>query len=199
MFAKEFVRAPKVVAAVAPSSKRLARQMVEGLDFANARAVVEYGPGLGTFSKAILDRIAASSQSRGPGAEGPACQFIAIERNERMAELFRQRFPQVKLFHDDAANVKQICLQEGLEEVDYVVSGLGWPSFSDDLRLRILEATAEILKPGGEFRTFGYHVGLLMRGAWHFRRTVRRLFSEVTISKVVWGNAPPAFVYRCIR
>ena len=42
-------------------------------------------------------------------------------------------------------------------------------------------------------------MGLLMRGAWHFRRTVRRLFSEVTISKVVWGNMPPAFVYRCIR
>jgi hypothetical protein len=38
-----------------------------------------------------------------------------------------------------------------------------------------------------------------MRGAWHFRRTVRSLFSEVTISKVVWGNMPPAFVYRCVR
>jgi len=205
-FAREFVRAPKVVAAFAPSSKRLARMMVDGLDFAHARAVVEYGPGLGTFSKAILARIAESAPTHAVNASDHAtpdansgCRFIAIERNQRMAELFRQRFPQVKLFHDDAANVKDICRQEGLDKVDYVISGLGWPSFSDDVRLSILRATADILRPGGEFRTFGYHVGLLMRGAWHFRRTVRSLFREVTISKVVWTNAPPAFVYRCIR
>jgi len=197
-FVKEFVRQPKVMAAVAPSSRKLAAKMVEGLDVAHARAIVEYGPGLGTFSKAVIDRIDLAGATWKPGEEG-GCRFIAIERNERMAELFRQRFPGVSLFHDDAANVRAICESQGLTSVDYVVSGLGWPSFSDDLRLRILEATAEILKPGGEFRTFGYHVGLLMRGAWHFRSTVRRLFSKVTISEVVWGNMPPAFVYRCIK
>ena len=68
-----------------------------------------------------------------------------------------------------------------------------------ETRARILLATAAVLRPGGEFRTFGYHCGLLMRGAWHFRGAVERLFSEVTISEVVWMNMPPAFVYRCVR
>ncbi len=201
-FIKEFIRAPKVMAAVAPSSKALARKMVEGLDLAGARAVVEYGPGLGTFTDAILAGMGESAApGAGPGREagagGGEPRFIAIERNARMAELFAQRHPGVTLRHDDAANVQQIIREQGLESVDYVLSGLGWPSFTDEVRTRILEATAQVLRPGGEFRTFGYHVGLLMRGAWHFRRTVRRLFSEVTISEVVWGNVPPAFVYRC--
>ena len=118
-----------------------------------------------------------------------------------MAELFRQRFPatDVTLYNDDAANVRAICQGEGIDQVDYVVSGLGWPSFSDDLRERILVATAEVLRPGGEFRTFGYHIGLTMRGAWHFRRLIKRLFTTVTISPIVWRNMPPAFVYRCVK
>lgn len=193
-FVKEFIKSPGEVAAVSPSSRRLAKKMIEGLDFANARAVVEYGPGLGIFTDAIVRKI---DQSTAPDA--PRCRLVAIERNERLAGLLRKRHPEVALYHDDAANVRKICEQEGFTAVDYVVSGLGWPSFTDDLRTRILEATAEILRPGGEFRTFGYHVGLMMRGAWHFRSTIRRLFSEVTISKVVWANTPPAFVYRCVK
>lgn len=196
-FIKEFIKAPGEVAAVSPSSRRLARRMIEGLDFSTARVVVEYGPGLGTFTDAIVSAIEEAAKRSPAGSE--ACRVIAIERNEALAGILRKRHPSVSLHHEDAANVKQICLREGVQSVDYVVSGLGWPSFSDDLRTRILEGTAEVLRPGGEFRTFGYHVGLMMRGAWHFRRTVRRLFSEVTISKVVWGNMPPAFVYRCVK
>lgn len=193
-FVTEFIKAPGEVAAVSPSSKHLARRMIQGLDFSQARAVVEYGPGTGTFTRAILDEIHRAA----PRAASP-CRLIAIERNEKLAALLRKRLPEVALYHDDAANVRAICEKEGFQHVDAVVSGLGWPSFSDDLRTRILEATAEILRPGGEFRTFGYHVGLTMRGAWHFRRTVRRLFSEVTISEIVWRNMPPAFVYRCVK
>lgn len=196
-FVKEFIKSPGEVAAVSPSSRRLARKMIEGLDFSTARVVVEYGPGLGTFTDAIVAEIEEAAASSPAGQA--ACRLIAIERNERMAQMIRERHPGITLRHDDAANVRDICREEGFESVDYVVSGLGWPSFSDDLRTRILEATAEVLRPGGEFRTFGYHVGLMMRGAWHFRRTVRRLFSEVTISKVVWANMPPAFVYRCVK
>jgi phospholipid N-methyltransferase len=195
-FVKEFIKAPGEVAAVSPSSRRLAQKMIEGLDFSTARVVVEYGPGLGTFTDAIVEEIERAAD---PATGHAPCRLIAIERNERLAQMIRERHPGVSLHHDDAANVRAICRDEGFESVDYVVSGLGWPSFSDDLRTRILEATAAVLRPGGEFRTFGYHVGLMMRGAWHFRRTVRRLFSEVTISKVVWANMPPAFVYRCVK
>ncbi|MBX3387473.1 MAG: methyltransferase domain-containing protein [Phycisphaeraceae bacterium] len=196
-FFREFVKAPHVMAAVAPSSRRLANRMLQDLDFSTKNVVVEYGPGTGTFTRAVLDSL-PPGWLRAENAGGTG-RFIAVEFNRPMAVSLRRAFPAVTVKNDDAANIAAICAAEGIPpgEVDVVISGLGWPSFNDQTRTRILEATAQVLRPGGEFRTFGYHVGLLMRGAWHFRREVRRLFSEVEISRVVWRNAPPAFVYRC--
>jgi phosphatidylethanolamine/phosphatidyl-N-methylethanolamine N-methyltransferase len=199
-FLREFIKAPGVVAAVAPSSAALGRAMIAGIDFSKASAVVEFGPGTGTFTRAVLGAL----PPKWLVSQGGRGRLIAIEYNGPIAEICRQNFPQITLKHDTAANVIKICADEGLGVdgrggVDYVVSGLGWPSFSDELRTTMLEGAAAVLRPGGEFRTFGYHVGLLMRGAWHFRREVRRLFKTVEIGRVVWGNLPPAFVYRCVK
>jgi phospholipid N-methyltransferase len=159
--------------------------------------VVEFGPGTGTFTKAVLGAL----PSRWLKSEGGQGRFIAIEFNEALATILHEQYPQITIHNDDAANTLEILRAEGIAPggVDAIVSGLGWPSFSDEQRTRILEATFAALRPGGEFRTFGYHVGLLMRGAWHFRSEVSRLFREVHISRVVWRNAPPAFVYRCVK
>lgn len=193
-FLREFMARPGVIGAVAPSSVHLARKMVEGLDLAGASAVVEFGPGSGVFTEEILKRL------------GKQAKFFAIERNAAMAALVRDRFPGTTVFEDNAAHVDRLCAQMGIGEagtgrggVDYVLSGLPWPSFNDQLRTEILEAAHRALKPGGMLVTFGYHVGLTMRGAWHFRREARRLFSSMTISRAVWRNIPPAFIYRCVK
>ena len=196
-FLREFVKAPHVVAAITPSSPQLAKRMIAGLSFEKSKAIVEFGPGTGTFTKAVLKALPA----RWLTADGGPGRFIAIEYNKALSEILREQYPQVSIYNDNAANLLGILAAEGIPagQVDAIVSGLGWPSFDDALRTQILEATFAALKPGGEFRTFGYHVGLLMRGAWHFRSEVRRLFNEVHISRVVWRNAPPAFVYRCVK
>jgi phosphatidylethanolamine/phosphatidyl-N-methylethanolamine N-methyltransferase len=205
-FLKEFIKAPHVMAAVAPSSRKLGHAMVQGLELSRARTIVEYGPGTGTFTRAVLEEIGADwfasalTDSIG-GAAAPTRRFIAIEFNKAMARLLQEQHPEVTVVPDSAEHVEAICAARNVRvgEVDFVLSGLGWPSFDDEFRIRTLEATARVLRPGGEFRTFGYHVGLLMRGAWHFRSEVRRLFRQVEIGRVVWGNMPPAFVYRCIK
>jgi phospholipid N-methyltransferase len=167
--------------------------MVEGLDLARADAVVEFGPGSGVFTRQILPRL------------GSRTRFFAIERNAAMAALVRDQFPGVTVLEENAANVDRLCAQQGIGDadgrggVDCILSGLPWPSFSDGLRTDILGAAHRALKPGGMLVTFGYHVGLTMRGAWHFRREVRRIFSSMTISPVVWRNIPPAFIYRCTK
>lgn len=192
-FFREFVRRPAAIGAVAPSSRRLARKMVEGLNLRGAAAVVEFGPGSGVFTREILKRL------------GPSTRFLAIERNAAMAALVRSRFQGVTVFEENAGDVDRLCAALGIGDaggrggVDYILSGLPWPSFSDRLRSQILEAAARALRPGGQLVTFGYHCGLLMRGAWHFRREARRLFSRVAVSEVVWRNVPPAFIYRCTR
>lgn len=180
--------------------------MLRGLDLSRATKIVEFGPGTGAFTRAILaalgpDWFSGALTSPAGGASAPTRRLIAIEYNPALARMLAKVHPEVTVVNDSAANVAEICRSRGVRagEVDCVISGLGWPGFTDELRTRILEATVGVLRPGGEFRTFGYHVGLLMPGAWHFRREVRRLFREVHIGRVVWGNMPPAFVYRCVK
>lgn len=190
-FLLEFLRDPRSTAAIAPSSRKLAQRMIEGIDFASLRSLAEYGPGTGVFTRAVLERCAHTPREDRV--------FLAVEKNPRLAAGLAAACPGVRVHNGDALGIERVCAEAGIRELDFVLSGLGWPSLPRTVREGILESTAALLRPGGEFRTFGYHIGLTLRGAWEFRRTVRRLFREVTISPVVWDNMPPAFVYRCVR
>lgn len=196
-FLREFIKNPTGMAAVAPSSKGLAKMMVAGLDLASMRTVVEFGPGTGVFTRAVLAQL-PQGWCR---AEGGAGQLIAIEFNPRMVEVIRTAMPRVDVVHESAANIQQVCGARGVGpgEVDVIVSGLGFASFPNDLTTQVLEAAHRMLRPGGEFRTFTYHVSLVKRQAWHFKREARRLFADVRTSRAVWANVPPAFVYTCTK
>jgi phospholipid N-methyltransferase len=183
----EFIKHPAAVGAVAPSSNCLAHEMVRCLDLAGARAVVEYGPGTGTFTDCLLPKL----------SEGTS--FFAIEQSSAMAQIFRRRFPGVNLYVDTVANVAELCERENVREVDCILSGLPWASFSDEQQCDILEAMMTVLKPGGQFATFAYLQGLLLPAGQRFKKKLREYFAEVSKSKTVWLNFPPAFVYQCRR
>lgn len=162
--------------------------MLSGIDFARLSTIVEYGPGTGVFTHAVLQRLRDAGNT--------AARVVALELNPRLAGELRETFPDVEVRHANAVDIDRE-LGDAFGNVDLVVSGLGWPSIPLAPRSEILAKTRNALAPTGRFRTFGYHIGLCMPGAWHFRRTVRDLFSGVTISPVIWKNLPPAFVYRC--
>lgn len=202
-FIREFIRHPGRIGAIAPSGRALAAAMVRGIDFPHTRSILEFGPGTGVFTKAVLDAMPHDwldpRQSGRPG-QGRG-RFIAIEFNPKMAAAVRRQFPEATVHHDDAANVEAICRREGIAPgtVDAIISGLAWTSIPEEPRKRILEATHRVLKPGGEFRTFTYQASMLVRSAWVFRRLLRETFSDVQVGRVVWANMPPAFVYRCVK
>jgi phosphatidylethanolamine/phosphatidyl-N-methylethanolamine N-methyltransferase len=139
----------------------------------------------------VLERLA--------NAGNHGCRLTAFEINPRMAENLRQAQPRADVRNADALTVVDVVDREKLPPVDLVVSGLGWPSLPAGVRDGLLDATREILSPGGEFRTFGYHVGLLFPGAWAFRARCRTLFGSFERGPVIWRNLPPAFVYRCVK
>ncbi|MBX3407279.1 MAG: methyltransferase domain-containing protein [Phycisphaeraceae bacterium] len=202
-FLREFIRHPGRIGAIAPSGRALAAAMVRGIDFRSVRAVVEFGPGTGVFTRAVLDAMPhdwLDPRQSGRAGNGRG-RFIAIEFNTKMAAAVRSQYPEALVVNDDAANVEGICRREGIEPgtVDAIISGLAWTSIPEQPRRRILEATHRVLKPGGEFRTFTYQASMLVRSAWIFRRLLRDTFSEVHVGRVVWANMPPAFVYRCVK
>jgi phosphatidylethanolamine/phosphatidyl-N-methylethanolamine N-methyltransferase len=188
-FIKEFVSQPLVIGAVAPSSRFLARKMLEGAPLKAAGAVVEYGPGTGAFTDHIL---------RGLSAE---CRYLAIELNPAMARLWRDRHPGRTLYRNSVANVERLCRREGIEAggVDLIFSGLPWASFPDELQEQVLEATLRVLRPGGQLITFGYRVGTWLPKGRRFYQRLPRYFADVRRSEWEWRNLPPAFVVRCTK
>jgi phosphatidylethanolamine/phosphatidyl-N-methylethanolamine N-methyltransferase len=186
-FVREYLRAPKTIGAVAPSSRGLAELIVNLAGVAQADVIVEYGPGTGSFTRQILE------------VKRPGAKLVAVEFHPTMAAQLRRRFPQVDVAEDSVANLGRILAERGLKQVDSIVSGLPWAHFDPGLRDQLLEATLAALKPGGRFATFACLEGAILPSGRRFRRKIRRLFTEVHLSPIVWANMPPAFVYQCIR
>jgi phospholipid N-methyltransferase len=183
----QFLKNPKHIGAIAPSSRALSRRIVSDIGIESASVILEYGPGTGVFTRQILK------------AKSPGAVFAAIERNELLAAGFRREFPGVPLYEDSAENAPGIVRDLGADKVDCVISGLPWAAFDDGLQDRLIEATLEVLREGGTFVTFAYLQGLLLRSGKRFAQKLKANFSRVGRSGVVWWNLPPAFVYRCQR
>jgi len=56
-FLRGFLKNPVMVGSVIPSSRVLIDKMLGPVDWANTKLFVEYGPGVGTFTRPILDRL----------------------------------------------------------------------------------------------------------------------------------------------
>jgi len=186
-FLKEFVTNPTHTGAIAPSSRFLARRMMEAVDFSAARTVVEYGPGTGSFTASARRHLR------------PDACFFAVELNPGFAQSFRKRHPDVRLHEDSVSNIRAICDREQVEQVDCIISGLPWAAFPDALQTEILEAMMTVLRPGGQFVTFAYLHGLVLPKAKRFREKLPQYFSRIRTTRPVWLNLPPALCYACQR
>jgi len=113
--------------------------------------------------------------------------------------MFRIQHPDTRLFQDSVANARSICTKAGIDQVDCIISGLPWASFTQALQVEILDEMMRVLKPGGQFVTFAYVHGLILPPGRRFSRVLPKYFSAISKSPIVWKNVPPAFVYRCRR
>src|SRR5437016_5314008 len=57
LFARNFLKYPSLVGWMLPSSSFVVDQVLRQVDWERARVIVEYGPGIGTFTKEILRRM----------------------------------------------------------------------------------------------------------------------------------------------
>jgi phosphatidylethanolamine/phosphatidyl-N-methylethanolamine N-methyltransferase len=182
-----FLRAPWRVGAIAPSSRALAALMTEDMGLAEARTVVELGPGTGVFTRAICEAVT------------PEALVMAFEIDPRMVALLTPRFPRVRIVNDSAEHLDQHLAAAGRKEADAILSGLPWASFPADLQSRLLAAVVGALRPGGRFATFAYSHASWLPAGLRFRALLTLSFGAVETTRVVWPNLPPAFVYRCRR
>jgi len=183
-FLGRFVRDPRTVGAIAPSSRVLARAMVDGLDLSGSVHVIELGPGTGSFTREVIDRL------------GPAARFLAVEVNPVFADGLRARWPSLECLCASAEGLETIAGERGLRPVDHIISGLPFASLPGEISRRIMDAIAATLRPGGTFTTFQYIHGYGLPLAVKFRRAMAARLGPHRVMSTVMRNVPPAFVLR---
>lgn len=183
-FMKEVLLSNRSTGALAPSSDELADAVTELAELPGNKIIVEFGPGTGVFTEAILEKM------------DPDAFFIAMEVNEEFVKATRKRCPAAKVIHDSAQNTRNYLREAGYEHCDVIISGLPWTRFNDQLQNEILDATYDVLRPGGRFLTFGYTFSpIFPTGRRFFKEKLPAKFSGVRKSEAIWQNFPPCVVY----
>jgi phospholipid N-methyltransferase len=178
LFARNFFRHPRMLGSIIPSSRFLIRQLLQPVDWATARVIVEYGPGVGSITAQILQRMR------------PDALLIAIETNSDFVKFLRSTFPdgRLRVMEGSAESVDEILRQQGHEHVDYIISGIPFSTIPADLRERILLKTFGALAPSGSVLVYQFSTRVLpdLQRIFHY---VKRRFEPL--------NVLPAHLFFC--
>ena len=179
-FFRQWLKNPLRVAAISPSSKQLARQMMSQLPRASRR-VIELGGGTGVFTQALLDHGIAPAD------------LLVLELNEELHQHLVRQFPGSRVVCADAGNLSEVAKAQGFtgaESADAVISGLGLLSMPRQTQQLILQAAFDSLKPEGRFVQFTYGPANPVT-----REVVDELELTARRASFTWWNVPPATVY----
>jgi phospholipid N-methyltransferase len=175
-FLRGFIKNPVMVGSIIPSSKVLIEKMLRPVDWENTKLFVEYGPGVGTFTRPVLDLM------------GPDAKLVTIDTNPDFTRYLRESIDDQRLIPvtGSAADVEKILADRGLGSADYVLSGLPFSTLPPGVGDAIAEATSKVIRPGGAFLVYQFSPKVKDFIKPHFER-IERGFE--------WVNVPPATLF----
>lgn len=179
MFLFEYIKNPRGIGAIAPSGKSLVEKMIDNIDFRNVKGVVEYGPGTGVFTEKILARVKSDTI------------VLLVEINKEFYNILKNQYRHKKnviIVNDSAENIDKILSENGIEKVNYIVSGLPFISLPRNVSSNVLRKKSKIISDNAEFVTFQYSILKL--------NFFKKYFRKINC-KIVLKNIPPAYVIRC--
>ncbi|MCO5099798.1 MAG: methyltransferase type 12 [Burkholderiaceae bacterium] len=175
-FLKGFLRGPRDVGSVIPSSRFLERRMVRMAGVHDADSVVELGPGTGGTTRAILSAMPATST------------LLAVELDPVFADFVRGFDDKRLIVHQGSAeNLRELIATHRLKPPKAILSGIPFSTMPPDVGTRVIEAIRDVLAPGGCFVAYQF------RGAVADR--ARPILGEPEVA-VELVNVPPM---RCFR
>lgn len=179
-FFRQWLKNPRGVAAISPSSQQLARQMMSELP-RGARRVIELGGGTGVFTRALLGHGIAPAD------------LLVLELNEELHQHLQRHFPQVHVACADARDLADVAKAHGFHgeaPADAIVSGLGLLSMPRQTQYDILGSAFDCLQPQGRFVQFTYGPANPVA-----REVIEDLGLNARRGSFTWWNVPPATVY----
>ena len=177
IFLKNFIKKPRMIGSVIPSSRKLSKKMASQINYDNANCILELGPGVGPYTDIILKKKKSSTK------------YFAFEKNEDMVKILKKKFPDIKIYNK-AEQMTDVIRNDKIEGIDYIISGLPFTVLEKDIRNSILEQSYDNLEKGGKFITFQYSLDLY--------KYLKNKYSKVEI-KFVPLSITMTFVYVCTK
>jgi phospholipid N-methyltransferase len=179
LFASNFVHHPHMLGSIVPSSCFLVDAVLERVAWSKAKVIVEYGPGVGTFTAEILRRMRSDAR------------LVAIETNPQFVRFMQRTLPDARLIVErgSAENVGDILARHALPRASTIISGIPLGSFPTWLQSCIAEASRDALDAEGRFLVYQFTARALP--------VLRATFQAVGRSRE-WRNFPPAHVFDCV-
>ena len=175
-FLQRFLKSPKQVGSIIPSSRFLERRIVRAAEVGRASLVVELGPGTGGTTRALLRALS------------PASRLLAIEIDPRFVALLRRTpDPRMIVHHGSAAAIEDALRQHGLPAPGVILSGIPFSTMARSVGEQILRSVYDALEPGGLFVAYQVRDRVESLG--------RRVFGRAQVQTEIL-NMPPMRVYR---
>lgn len=176
MFLKGFAKHPVMVGSIIPSSPTLVQHMLRPVKWDEVKLFVEYGPGVGTFCRPLLEKMAGDAT------------LIVIDTNPDFIEYLRADIRDSRFIPvlGSATDVEAIIKAHGFDHADYVLSGLPFSTLPNGVGPAIAAATHRVLRKDGAFLVYQF-------------RARARDFLEVHFDRIdngfEWWNVPPCFLF----
>jgi phospholipid N-methyltransferase len=140
-FLAGFLQHPREVGSVIPSSPWMERRLVRTAGLAEARTVVELGPGTGGTTRAFLRAMHADAR------------LLAIELSPEFRDHLAQQQldPRLVVQCGSAEQIADFLRLHKMPAPDVVISGIPFSTMPAAVADRIAAAVAAVLPPGGRF------------------------------------------------
>ncbi|WP_209978752.1 class I SAM-dependent methyltransferase [Paenibacillus eucommiae] len=177
LFLSRFFHTPGQIGSVTPSSRFLARKMVESVPWNQVYHIAELGAGTGAITKYIQT------------AKRRNTKVLLFEKDPILRNKLANEYanPDLACYEDCRELYAALC-HENIEHLDCIISGLPFFNFPQVIRDQLIEQIIISLKPDGLFIAFQYSQQMRNQLSEHF------IIEKI---KFVPMNLPPAFVYVC--
>jgi phospholipid N-methyltransferase len=175
-FLRGFLKHPVMVGSIIPSSRTVIEKMLAPVDWENTRVFVEYGPGVGTFTRPILEQLR------------PDATLLTIDTNPEFTKFLKKSIDDERLVAvtGSAADVQKVLADRGFTHADYVLSGIPFSTLPPGVGEAIGKATAQVIRPGGAFLVYQFSPKV--------RDFIQPWFDRIERG-FEWINVPPATLF----
>ena len=178
VFLQGFIEHPVMVGSIIPSSRFTIARMLGPVKWDECKLFVEYGPGVGTFCRPVLERLPRDGR------------LIVIDTNPLYIDYLKATSADSRFIPvlGSAADVEDIVHAHGFDHADYVLSGLPFSTLPDGVGPAIAAATHRVLRPGGAFLVYQFSARARDFMARHFTR-IDADFEPLNVlpCKLFWG------------